>query len=220
MNYSFYLLKKIILNTAFIFIYQFAFSQTNKNTNNKEIVKKDLDSISKKSNPIIFADINFGYAYFSEHAFSGGLSLNYQNKSNFYKFRFVQHEYYQKVKFISIIPITKTSVLYNEYSLMYGKRIIKDEFSYHFTIGVSYNYLNFIQENNSISKNQFYGLPIEIGFLSFNKNKERYRLYGIIPVGKPTSFGRSTGIKIVANIAERSYIGLHLSIGLGYYKKY
>lgn len=179
------------------------------------------DSIVKKKNTIFFADVNLGYAYFSEHALSGGLSLNYQKKNNLFKFRFIQNEYIQKIKlFLNFIPIEKTSVIYNEHSILYGKRIMKDNHSIHFAIGVSYNYLEYVEKNHSILRDYFWGVPLEIGFLSFNKNKEQYRVFGMIPVGKPTSFSRSAGLKIVANLAHQSYVGLNLTLGFGWYKKY
>jgi hypothetical protein len=45
-------------------------------------------------------------------------------------------------------------------------------------------------------------------------------IYGILPVGKPTGLGQGVGIKAFGNISRNSYLGLALSCGIGYFKKY
>jgi hypothetical protein len=63
-------------------------------------------------------------------------------------------------------------------------------------------------------------LPIELNFKWFKSKKKRYRIYGIIPVGEPTSFGRNFGFKLVGNISKNSFVGLGIVYGFGIHKKY
>lgn len=180
-----------------------------------------MDSIIVKSNKIIFVDIDFGYAYTNNHSFSSGISVNYQHQNDFYKVRFTQNYRLDDAKFVAIFPVSGKETIYNEVSLMYGKRLIRNDLSYHFTMGISYNELLLRDDFNVFFNDFFIGFPIEIGMHSFPSEKERFRiLYGLIPVGKPTSFARATSLKIKANIAKQSYIGISIGIGLGMYKKY
>lgn len=105
---------------------------------------------------------------------------------------------------------------------MYGKRYIEDGFSYHFSGGISYNSLR--DKDDNLNKNttvNYVGFPLEVGLSWFKSRRQRFRiLYGLIPVGKPTGFGRSFGIKMYANFTKRTYFGIGLNFGLGYHKKY
>ncbi len=177
------------------------------------------DSISKKTNPIIFGDLNFGYSRFSEHAFLGGVSLNYQTKKDLFKFRFMQSAYVEKVGLFFGIPISKTSIIYDEYAFMYGKRYVHHHFAYHFAGGISFNTIS-DEVNNITTSRSFTGFPLEIGMHWFPAKKKIYRIFGVIPVGKPTSFARSAGFKIKANIAKESYVGIALTVGFGMHKRY
>ena len=175
------------------------------------------DSISKSSNLILFAEANFGYSYFSKDAFHSGLSLNFQKGNDLLTFRFLQNDHIQKIEWFLIFPLSDEREQYTEYSVLYGKRFIKDDHAYHFSGGLSYNRLesNF---GNLVSKSSFFGFPIGVGIHWFPSDKERFRLFGLIPVGKPTRFARSTGIKLNANIAKTSYIGVAFTLGLGFHK--
>lgn len=175
------------------------------------------DSISKSSNLILFAEANFGYSYFSKNAFHGGLSLNFQKGNKLFTFRFLQNDHIEKIEWFWIFPISEQRERYNEYSLLYGKRYIKDGSAFHFSGGVSYNTLEKV-DGNVVSKTSFFGFPIGVGIHWFPSEKERFRLFGLIPVGKPTRFARSSGIKLNANIAKTSYVGVALTLGLGFHK--
>jgi len=55
----------------------------------------------------------------------------------------------------------------------------------------------------------------------FKKEKKRFRAYyGLIPIGKPTSFGRSFGFKLYGNIGKLSYVGIGINYGFGWHKRY
>ena len=180
------------------------------------------DSLKVRTNPIVFGDINFGYAEGDIKGLTTGLSLNYQTQNHLFTFRSLQRYKVEKTEFIFIFPITIESSVFTEYSLLYGKRFIEDDFSYYFSGGISFNdFRRKNKDNKVIDKNNFIGFPLEIGFSWFKSKKEKYRvLYGLIPVGKPTSFGRSFGLKLYTNIAKNSYLGLGLTFGLGWHKKY
>lgn len=202
------MLKKLLVFFLFALMCSFpSFSQEGK------------DAMPKKTNPIIFGDVNFGYSRFSEHAFFGGLSLNYQTQKNLFKFRFMQSLYIEKIEWFLIFPTSTESIAYDEYSLMYGKRYVKDDFAYHFTAGISHNKIT-DRLTNVATSSSFIGFPLEVGINWFPAEKGVYRIFGLIPVGKPTSFARSAGFKLMANIAKESYVGVALTVGLGMHKHY
>jgi hypothetical protein len=178
------------------------------------------DSINLKENPIVFGDFLVGYSNTGKTAITVGGNINYQSKNNLYTFRTSQTTSIDKIEWFFFIPISVVSNTTTEYAALYGKRYIEDGISYHFSGGISYNINEDI--NGDIKTRQtFAGFPLEIGISFFKPNKERFRVfYGLIPVGKPTSFGRSFGFKLYANIAKRSYVGLGLTFGLGWHKIY
>ncbi|WP_439129928.1 hypothetical protein [Polaribacter sp.] len=183
--------------------------------------QQKVDSLIIKANPIVFVDGNLGYANGYLQGFSAGFSINYQIKRDLFKLRFFTIENIEKIDFFIFFPINIVSTTLDEYSLLYGKRYIEDNFSYHFSGGISYNKETFNDNGNKTVKDSFVGFPIEIGISWFKSKKERFRIfYGLIPVGKPTSFGKSIGIKLYGNIAKKSYVGIGFSFGLGWHKKY
>lgn len=206
--------KNILLFTLLFSVFLSALAQTQK------------DSIISKTNPILFVDATFGYTNGSIKGIAVGGSVNYQKKNNLYTFKAFSNFDYRDTNFIEIIPTSGTSRIIEEYSLLYGKRFVEEEFAYHFSGGISYNvYLEKERENifdHLINvKDSYFGFPLEIGLSWFKSKKERFRvLYGLIPVGKPTGFGRSFGVKLYGNIAKKSYVGIGLSFGIGWHKKY
>jgi hypothetical protein len=184
------------------------------------IAQQNPDSINVKKNPIVFGDFLVGYSNTGKTSVTVGVNVNYQSKNNLYTFRTSQTTSIDKIDWFLFIPISVVSNTTTEYAALYGKRYIEDGMSYHFSGGISYNINEDV--NGDIKKREtFAGFPLEIGMSFFKTNKERFRvLYGLIPVGKPTSFGRSFGFKLYANIAKRSYVGLGLTFGLGWHKIY
>ena len=188
--------------------------------------QEKLDSLQQKENPIVFADASFGYTNGYLKGISVAASFNYQKNNNLYTFRASATYDYRDVDFISFIPNSGTNRTIEEYGLLYGKRYVEDGFSYHFSGGFSYNvYVEIDREHifYDVTKvrNSYFGFPVEIGFSWFKPKKEKFRvLYGLIPVGNPTSFGRSFGVKLYASLAEKTYIGIGLSLGFGWHKKY
>jgi hypothetical protein len=185
------------------------------------IGQEKQDSIHKKANPIFFADLGLGYTNGSLKGLTGVFSLNYQNKNNLFTFRHLEIVTYDNIDFFFIIPYNVETRRIREYAVLYGKRYIENGTSYHFSGGFSYHTYQQKKDNDIIASESFIGFPLEAGMSWFTDKKQRFRiLYGLIPVGKPTSFGRSIGFKLYANIARRTYVGIGLTFGLGWHKVY
>jgi len=191
----------------------------------QEVVK---DSVQVNKNPIIYADANVSYVGSSiSGAYHFGFALNYQRKKNLYTV-FVNHNQGMKSKFLTLaltgIPIFYRKFYSDEYGAMYGRRWNpKLGKSYSVSAGLSFTDLvkndNFLVDRKEEFK--YVGVPIQLSIRWFKKEKKRFRvLYGAIPVGKPTSIGRSFGFKIIGNISKNSYIGAGITIGLGIHQKY
>ncbi len=189
-----------------------------------------------KSNPVIYADLILGPSMELSGAgtlFIGG-ALNFQNKNDLFSLRYIENADLKTTWFV-FFPIFITRSTNNEMALLYGKRFINDNKSYSFSGGLSYNNYekySYDYNNNTLLSNvpanqittsseNFLGFPFEAEVRWFNSQKERYRIfYGLIPIGKPTSFGRSFGFKILGNISKQSYVGAGLIFGLGLHKQY
>lgn len=185
------------------------------------LAQQENDSIKRKTNPIFFGSINASYSGGSIKGLTGGLSLNYQTNTNLFTFRYKENYKIEDVELFIFFPIVLESRTFEEYSILYGKRYIKNDFAYYFSAGISFNTFRRSDKDN-VTKfyRDSFGFPLEIGYQWFNAKKEIYRILGIIPVGKPTAFGRSLGLNLYANIGKESYFGFELAIGLGWHKKY
>ncbi len=185
---------------------------------------------TKNNEPIIFGEIIFGGAreIKGKGGFLLGGELNYQFKSNLFSIRYIEHIQLElDALFLSPftpIPIIKEKIDHKEIGLLYGKRWIYNGSSLSISGGLSLNnYSNKITDENNERiniKNNYIGFPFEVNFKWFKTKKKRYRIYGIIPVGKPTSFGRNFGFKLVGNISKNSFVGLGIVYGFGIHKKY
>ena len=183
--------------------------------------QEKIDSILTKRNSIFFGDVTIGYTSGVVKGFSGGVSFNYQRKNNLFTFRFLEtSRIYEADYFLLFFPYNVYSKSIKEYSFLIGKRFIKNEFAYHFSGGISKVNFKETQDDILVGNVDYLGLPLEIGINWFNPQKERFRIFGLIPVGKSTSFGASSGIKLYATIAKKSQVGIGLTIGLGNYKRY
>ena len=179
----------------------------------------------KKSNPIIYLEESLGGAFGSAGGFGLGLGLNYQAKQHLFTIRYVGTS---RIR-ISIaapivpIPILKVKNSLEEVALLYGLRFIDGGEGYSFSLGASWNdyYQYFDRRGNVDQKNDtYFGVPFEANMKWFKGKKERFRIYGLIPVGKPTALGGSIGFKLFGNVSRHSYAGIGLSFGIGYHKVY
>jgi hypothetical protein len=180
----------------------------------------------KESNRIFYMNFMIGTSSVSERNLSSSLSLNYQNGKNLFTFKRNQSKQLENNIFDIIyalpISILYTDVSSRENSYMYGRRVIKKGFSFSFSTGISF--IKFNEFNDSLSEiinqEKLIGIPLEINLLWFKKDKEKVKLLGLIPIGKETGFGLSSGLKLYGTISKRSYIGAGLVFGFGYYKDY
>ena len=178
-------------------------------------------SQENKTNSIAYFDTYFGTS--SVGTFDFGYSFNYQKKNNLFLFRNIYsnkfHDFDNGPNFT-----TKEQVInyYYEYSLLSGKRYTLDKNSYSFLIGLSYNNVGYFLKNAPFSsKENFLGFPFEIGVKFFKNKKKPFGLFdGLISIGKPTGFSNSIGFKLYGNLSKESYLGLGLTFGLGWHKKY
>jgi hypothetical protein len=100
--------------------------------------------------------------------------------------------------------------------LLFGKRYLVDDSSYYFLA----EFLTILQMIASSIKHTI-TFSIEIGAHWFHSKKKRFHLlYGLIPFGKSIGLGRSFGLKLHANIARKSDVGMSCNFGLGWHKKY
>jgi hypothetical protein len=180
----------------------------------------------EKANPIIFVEFFGGYSGGSSQGWTGGYNLNFEKNKNLFSVRFLglanlKSDYIQTSPF-TILPFFKTEETINEIAVLYGKRFIYDNKSLSFSVGIASLKREYLVDDESefYNRDNYAGFPFEFNLKWFHANKERYRIYGLIPVGKPISFGRSIGFKIVGNISKTNFIGLGISYGIGFHKVY
>ncbi|MEZ4797967.1 MAG: hypothetical protein R2785_12460 [Flavobacteriaceae bacterium] len=183
----------------------------------------ETDSTQQKTNPIIFIEGLFGYANGNLSGLTVGGEINFQYKKDLFTFRVQNHSEAKSLWFFPVnLKFSKINI--DEYSLLYGKRFIDDNESYSISIGISNNIKHErVNENNENfwTNESYFGFPFELNIKWFKREKERYRiLYGAVPVGKETGFGRSIGLKLYGNVAKTTYIGIGLTFGYGWHKKY
>lgn len=180
-----------------------------------------------KTNPIIFGEGYVGFAVAGVSGLQGGFSLNYQIKKSFVTLRATEID---DVKLTVLAPIIPIPILVDqgnlhEYAALYGLRSIKEGHSISFSLGISQNTrtVKYNDSNNNFvyqAKSSYVGMPFEFNIKWFKKSKECYRIYYVFPVGKPTGFGQSFGLKLSGNLSKNSYLAFGLVAGLGYHKHY
>lgn len=205
---------------AFISV-QFCFSQ-------EEIKEKTIEN-NTKSNPIAFAEVFLGYSGVNFEGLSFGYSGNYQTGNNLFTYRnlYIAGKNKNRDKGLSdafLFPAFINGSSLNEYSLLYGKRLVYDASSLSISVGVSTNTLVYRYKIDGVKyreKENYIGVPFEINYKFFKNKKKRFRvLYGIIPIGKPTAFARSFGFKLYGNFGKVSHVGLGLNYSFGWHKVY
>jgi hypothetical protein len=179
---------------------------------------------ASKSNPIVFLETFLGYAGGSSEGFVGNVSINYQRNKDLLTFRTIELTRLRYDGNVLIFPVYTEVESINEYAMLYGKRYISENFSYSFSGGASIINRKYFSERvegiNYFNYQDGFGFPFEFSIKWFNSQKERYRIYCIVPVGKPTSFSRSIGFKLIGNVSKTTFVGLGISYGFGWHKKY
>ncbi len=186
-----------------------------------------------KTNPIIFGEGYIGAPIAGVSGIEYGLGLNYQIKRSLITARITEFDHTKldvvQIAFLFGIPISVPIVVdlgyTREYAALYGLRKIKEGHSFSFSFGVSANtqVIKYYDSNYNFqyqTQKSYVGLPFELNVKWFKKNKERYRIYYLIPVGKPTGFGNSIGLKLSGNVSQYSYLAIGVDLGLGFHKHY
>lgn len=180
----------------------------------------------EKTNPIIYLDGNAGYAAGSSHGFMSGGSVNYQKKDKLFTIRATQliNTNLSIISPFLPLPYFDTRETIMEYGFLVGKRCIHDNKAWSFSVGIATleRKIKNMDQNNEdyFDTTNRIGFPFQVDINWFNSKKERYKLYGLIPITKNTSLGNSIGFKLIGNISKTSFIGLGLSFGIGYHKEY
>lgn len=183
---------------------------------------------SERSNPVIFLDIGTGLAGGEAGGFWGSGLLSVQVKKILISARMTETERIG-TRSVGLSPITAIPAFYSKHrleegALLAGPRWIFGDKSLSVQAGISYNrFTQAYEENNRLWKREhsYPGIPFQARFQFFNGIKKRYRLYQLLPLTrKPVALGNSIGFTLSGNIAQHTYVGLGLTLGFGFYKKY
>ena len=180
---------------------------------------------SEKQNPVLFVDETLGGAFGDAGGLALGLGIHYQVKRNLFTARYTGTANFSVGILDPLIPLPYPLLnsSLDEIALLYGQRFIDNGHAYGISLGASYNHYRVFNKKNDSPydvNSKYIGLPFEANIKWFKSVKKRFRIYGLIPVGKPTAFGGSIGFKFFGNISKQSYAGIGLSYGLGYHKVY
>lgn len=110
----------------------------------------------------------------------------------------------------------------HEVALLYGWWLFNKGVSYSFSLGGSYNwYAKSIRRRyqTTTEEARYWGVPFEANALLFKAKKKPFRVLGLVPVGRPTVFGGSIGVKVAGNFSKYSYAGVGVSYGLGWHQR-
>jgi hypothetical protein len=172
---------------------------------------------------IIFGEFLVGASHNEGLAF--GANLNCQSGLHLFTARYLTHRNFYN-KLIAVYADNENLNVrsqQDEWALLYGPRLDFERFSASFSAGISGSVVSIVSSDvqaNLNYHNRYIGIPYEFNVKFFKKKKSRYRLYGLVPVGKPTSFGRSIGMKLFGNFSGERYFGLGLTLGIGVHKLY
>lgn len=178
----------------------------------------------EKTNPILFLDGSAGYAVGKIEGPMFNIGLHYQHKNDLFTLRY-QYVSGDDIGILAPYPfyeLFRIDEEINEYAVLYGKRYVYDNNALSFSLGAGYLDHKVASADNSRGYDHEgnIGLPFEVNFKWFKREKAPYRIYGVIPVGGKTSFGNSFGFKLSGAVSKTSYIGIGLCFGIGYHKEY
>jgi hypothetical protein len=222
---------KVLLVTAALIVSSFYLqAQDTVKTDTSATAKHTISSaqgiIQANTNPIIYYTFQVGGNIAGEKGLLLGNDLNYQFNHHLFTLKglFILNADLGVVNPLVPIPAVHTRNTIFEASALYGQRFIKGGRAFNFSIGPSINirngrYRNERDQTYSIM-NYYPGLSFDAGVMWFKSAKRRFRVYHIIPVGKPTGFGGSIGFKLSGNVSKYSFAALGVVYGLGYHKNY
>lgn len=177
------------------------------------------------TNPIVFADMLLGHSGGAAGGFTGGASLRYQKAKSLFTFRYTGTvRLHAKVASPLLpIPLFEQRSSLDEVGLLYGRRFIRSGRAVDFSLGISHSTRRKRINTGAGPQTQTTaapGLPFEAGIHWFKARKERLRLYGLFPVGRPTGLGGSIGFRLTGHLSQNSFVGLGVLVGLGFHKPY
>lgn len=180
------------------------------------------DSI-QKTNPIIYFEVSAGIARLNSNVTANvNFASIFQKNKNLFTVRFSESSVINGRLFI-FFPIVVQETINSEFAFLYGRRWLQDNSSTSLSLGVSYNDFKdeFDLNADSYSINSTHiGFPFEANIKWFKSRKKRVRIYGLLPVGKPTGLGGAFGFKLSGNISSKSYVSLGLVYSFGFHKQY
>jgi|SRR6185503_526069 len=176
---------------------------------------------SVKTNPIIYADMDFSPSTSVADGLLFAADFNYQAGNNLFTLKATGIGHMDKVIYSQDFD---ENDIYGEVAALYGRRWILGGHSFSFSAGlavegqtVDYSYRGCIVTQTHTN---YIGFPFEAKVLWFRPRKRRSRIYGIIPYGKPTGFGGGAGLNVAGNVSAHSFISFGLVFGVGYFKRY
>jgi hypothetical protein len=173
-------------------------------------------------NRIMFGEFLVGATTNDGLAF--GANLNYQTGLHLFTARFMTHRnFYNNLIAEHDHENLDVRSAQDEWALLYGPRFTFERFSASLSAGISASSVSIVSsdvQSNLDYHHRYIGIPYELNLKYFKKSKSRYRIYGLVPVGKPTTFGRSIGMKLFGNFSREHYFGIGFTLGVGVHKIY
>jgi hypothetical protein len=183
--------------------------------------------VAKDSNPVIFMEGGAGYSGGKSQGWTISYGLNYQYKNELFTARYIGLADYRLPGAnggLIIFPVPRRVETIDEASAMYGKRYIYNNKSISFSVGigmVKQRKLKIIDsDNHEWIENKNFGFPFEFNIKWFKREKKPFRIYWVVPVGPPISFGGSIGFKFAGNIGKTNYAGIGLTYSYGWHRNY
>ncbi len=185
----------------------------------------------KSKDPILFFEFVLGGAREFKPKTGGlltGLTLKHEINQHLYTVRYINYKQseldFATGGFVVIIPL-KRQKIHREIGLLYGRKWNYYDTSFSVSAGISFNSYKdkiYLKKSETIKDlSNSVGIPLEINLKFFKGRKTPFRaFFGLIPSQKPTAFGRSVGLKLVANISKHSFVGLGVTYGFGNHKNY
>lgn len=182
-----------------------------------------LNAAAQAGGRIVFGEFMVGATNKDGLAF--GTNLNYQTGLHLFTARYLTHRNFYNKLIAGHADNENLNVRshQDEWALLYGPRVNFERISVSVSAGISQSIVSIVSSEvqaNLNYHNRYIGIPYELNIKFFKKNRSRYRLYGLAPIGKPTSFGRSIGMKFFGNFSGEQYIGLGFTLGFGKHKFY
>jgi|SRR6218665_373761 len=209
------------LKRAFAFLLLFSINS---------VIAQDSLAVKTKTNPIVFSEMYVCFGGANSAGWTIGGTVNYQfSNTDLLTVRLGAYAgFHTELALLAPavgIPVIKRNELIADYGFLYGKRWIAGGTSFSVSAGISFlhhEYLEEINEDYYLRKENVMGIPFEMNVKFFKKQKRRLRIYyGLIPLTKKkVAFGKSFGFKVVGNIGKANYFAIGISYGIGTHKKY